>query len=313
MGLRHDRYVLGADLSVALHPYSYGYVNQRAFDQDAPEPAHWTTIMGYPDQCLDAGLDCPRIRRFSNPDRTYQGDPLGVPGDIPSSSVDGPADARRTLNATRGLVASFRSRACTDFTVSPESRIVPSEGGQIQFKVSATPGCLWEAESGTDFMRITSDTIDSGSGTVTVEVESGEDRTGTLTLAGRTVTVHRRMDVPGVCGRTSLVSDAITERAGFANPGEDCTRVTASQLAAIVQPLDLEGLGIQTLKKDDFAGLFGLNRLDLAGNELMELSKGVFAGLTSLERLDLNDNQLTTLPEELFAGPLQPESDRPEW
>ena len=106
MGLSHDRY-----LSRGLLPYSHGYVNQQAFAGGAPESARWRTIMAYGNQCGDAGFFCGTILRFSNPDQTYMGDPLGVPGEDRTAAVDGPADAVRALNLTRHSVAAFRPRA----------------------------------------------------------------------------------------------------------------------------------------------------------------------------------------------------------
>ena len=108
MGLSHDRYV---DVRHGLLSYSYGYVNQRAIEDGAPESAQWRTIMAYPDQCSDAGFGCARILRFSNPSHTWLGDPMGAPGDERTRAVDGPADAVRTLNLTRHSVAAFRPRA----------------------------------------------------------------------------------------------------------------------------------------------------------------------------------------------------------
>ena len=112
MGLRHDRYVecRSDNCDRGAYLYSYGYVNQRAFEPGAPESARWRTIMAYRDQCTDAGFDCSLLARFSNPRMTYNGDPLGVPGDRVTPDVDGPADAVRTLNNTRHSVASFRPR-----------------------------------------------------------------------------------------------------------------------------------------------------------------------------------------------------------
>ncbi len=108
MGLLHDRYASPRSTSF---PYSHGYVNQRAFEGGAPRLARWRTIMAYPNQCADAGIDCDWILRFSNPNQTYLGDPLGVPGDKGMLAANGPADAVRTLNITRHSVESFRSRA----------------------------------------------------------------------------------------------------------------------------------------------------------------------------------------------------------
>ncbi len=110
MGLHHDRYVVEERGSSRWSfPYSFGYVNQRAFETGAPASSRWRTIMAYNRQCADAGFRCSRLLRFSNPDQTYRGDRLGVPGDQVTSSATGPSDARRTLNNTRTTVANFRA------------------------------------------------------------------------------------------------------------------------------------------------------------------------------------------------------------
>ena len=126
-GLSHDRYQTTKETNEDLsehkpYPYAFGYVNQVACEPDAQQGQRWVTIMAYFTQILD-DQDCrptgplvPRMR-FSNPTQTYNGDPLGVPGTEPSSSVAGPADARRTLNRTRRIVANFRVAPClTDGT-----------------------------------------------------------------------------------------------------------------------------------------------------------------------------------------------------
>ncbi len=111
MGLNHDRYVQCAPGCIDWpYRHGYGYVNQRAFRPGAPASAAWITIMAYWNQCDDAGLRCAFPLRFSNPRQLYRGDPLGVPGDGPSSAVNGPADAVRVLNAMRHTMASFRNR-----------------------------------------------------------------------------------------------------------------------------------------------------------------------------------------------------------
>ena len=104
MGLSHDRHISRSE----QFPYSHGYVNQQAFAGGAPESARWRTIMSYNTQCEEAGFLCEWIMRFSNPDQSWLGDPLGVPGDERTAVVDGPADAVRTLNLTRHSVAGFR-------------------------------------------------------------------------------------------------------------------------------------------------------------------------------------------------------------
>ena len=57
------------------------------------------------------GPDEKRIPRFSNLQHKYpdeNGVVTGVPGEAPSDSPDGPADAARSLNETRRVVANYR-------------------------------------------------------------------------------------------------------------------------------------------------------------------------------------------------------------
>ena len=115
LSLRHDRYV---DPSNSPHAYSHGYVNQLAFEQDASRTQRWRTIMAYPNQCSASGFQCPRLLRYSNPEQSYMGDPLGVAGDSPTFRTDGPADARRSLNSAKAVVAAYR-RTGSDLTITP--------------------------------------------------------------------------------------------------------------------------------------------------------------------------------------------------
>ena len=114
MGLLHDRYQAARKTEESVEGWHYGYVNQRAFEPGAAESARWRTIMSYAVQCeeiLGEEAYCPRLAYFSNPRLTYNGDAMGVSADNPSTGVDGPADAVRTLNERRGITANFRRSA----------------------------------------------------------------------------------------------------------------------------------------------------------------------------------------------------------
>ena len=89
------------------------------FEAGAPESARWRTIMAYPDQCWEvAEYFCGWIGYFSNPENNYNGDPMGVPADHPSTGVDGPANAVGTLNDRREITANFRQSSA-----SPSPRV----------------------------------------------------------------------------------------------------------------------------------------------------------------------------------------------
>ena len=300
-GLKHDRYS-APNVDDAIYPYAFGYTNNKAFEPDASFASRWRTIMAYADRCGNAGFGCGRLFRFSNPDQTHLGDRLGVPADDPTTGPDGPADARLTINNSTRWVGSFRSEACTDFTVSPETNVAPLGGGELVLKVNAGPGCLWEAESRSGYLTVTSETPAAGSSFVNIRVDanqSGAERSGTLSVAGKTVTVRQLATSDGICGRTTVVMDAIAKAAGFSGAAE-CDQVSDAHLAEI-GTLIMAQQGLSSLKAGDFEGLTALTFLNLELNSLASLPKGLFVGLSSLQYLGLNRNQLTELPAGTLA------------
>ena len=302
-GLRHDRYE--AQSRQAIYPYAYGYVNKSAFEPDAPETARWRTLMAYNDRCTDAQFfgGCEWLPRFSNPDQTFRGDPLGIPGVEHVVDPDGPSDARRTINNTARLVGSFRSEACTNFSVTPERSVASARGGRLVIDVNTAPGCLWETSTGSEFLTVASDLLAASSGSVVVEVEanqSGGERNGILTVAGHDVIIHQLATTEGVCGRSPGIFKEITLAAGFDDAGQ-CDEVTGDHLAQI-DYLNLQRLGLRSLEAGDFEGLSGLLELDLGYNQLTEWPEKAFEGLSNLRTLSLDENELTELPESAFAG-----------
>ena len=149
MGLKHDRYEEcdASRCNSALSADAYGYVNQRAFDENAPASSRWRTIMAYNSQCDRDGFSCQWLLRFSNPNQLYpdaDGDPLGVAltsDNEDSIAVDGPANAVRVLNETRDTVADFRQGRAVKvfFDAGPYS---VTEGGTVTVTVrlDAAPG-----------------------------------------------------------------------------------------------------------------------------------------------------------------------------
>ena len=172
MGLSHDRY----EAVNGLLPYSHGYVNQRAFLDRAPKSARWRTIMAYSGQCDDANFRCGEILRFSNPNQTYLGDPLGALEGSRAASALGPADAVRTLNITRHSVAAFRNR--------PASGPAPSEG-----RHSPAPSVSGHTPHPRAIMRAQTDGIFEA----TSQSKLGVSMSDTGTLRRREVTVNTGM------------------------------------------------------------------------------------------------------------------------
>ena len=125
MGLSHDRYLaLDRGRTGGLLPFSYGYVNNRAFEPGAAEDDCWVTIMAYGTRCWDGGFPtADRVPYFSTPDLRHPADadaPLGVPKSSDEEGPDGPADAVYALDLRTHQVASFRPGR-TDDGGTPET------------------------------------------------------------------------------------------------------------------------------------------------------------------------------------------------
>ena len=303
MGLRHDRYrALEYRGAAEIAGGEFGYVNQVQFEPGASSSARWRTIMARDPQCEDSGWECPRLKRFSNPDQRHKGDRLGVPVSDSSKGVDGPANAVLTIDENRQTSASRRTRSCTSFTVSSSNFLVSENGGDVTLDVEAEGNCVWEVNNQSGFFDVLTNRYNHGADRVHIVVGSntgGPDRTGTLTVAGQTVTIRQTpTDHSGVCSRSLAVSTAITAAAGLGDQAK-CAQVTNTHLSKI-KSLDLSESYVSTLKGGDFAGLANLEELLLQGNSLSTLPSGVFDGLSKLKTLYLQDNDLSTLPLGVF-------------
>lgn len=82
--------------------------------------------------------------------------------------------------------------ACT-YSVSTSSFSISGAGGSATLSVNTGTGCAWSATSNNSFISISSVSTTSGPGTVTFSLgeNPGDTRTGTLTVAGQTVTVSQ--------------------------------------------------------------------------------------------------------------------------
>ena len=101
--------------------------------------------------------------------------------------------------------------------------------------------------------------------------------------------------LPNICDRTAEVRDAIL---ALSSSG-DCMSV--GDLATITI-LDLDNMGIATLRSGDFAGLDALTTLNLFNNNLPTLPVDIFADLDALVTLSLTSNLLSSLPVGIFNG-----------
>ena len=278
-------------------PYSHGYVLPKPSPpgQQGRPPA-WHTIMAW------GSVDV--IPRFSNPKHRYpdeSGAPLGVPGDDWSDSVDGPADAVRSLNNTRQAVANFRNsgRRCT-YDLSPAPPTLPSSGGEFRVQVSTASGCTWTARSHDQFVFVAQGASGIGNGEVTYRVEANNDwdREAAVLVAGEIHLLKQFGSRPfmPVCDRALGIQRALAQTAG-----KPCENITAADLTNL-GILDLSNSGLTKLGAGAFDGLSNLFELNLRSNQLTTLPPRAFSSLRRLQTLNLGGNQLTNLTPGTFDG-----------
>jgi hypothetical protein len=96
-----------------------------------------------------------------------------------------------TLTVAGQTITVTESGACS-FTASPASQSLTASGGTGSVAVTAGSGCGWTDASNVSWITVTSGASGSGNGTVNYSVAvnaSATPRTGTLTVAGKTITV----------------------------------------------------------------------------------------------------------------------------
>jgi hypothetical protein len=98
-----------------------------------------------------------------------------------------------TLTVAGQTVTINQATGCV-YSVTPTSLSVTRDGtGVVPIVVSTVAGCGWTAVSSAPWITITAGASGSGAGTVAIAVASnaGAMRSGTLTVAGATVTVDQ--------------------------------------------------------------------------------------------------------------------------
>lgn len=103
-----------------------------------------------------------------------------------------PVARQGTINVGDQQVRITQEAAPCVFTVSPGSDSIPSAGGRKSISVTASSAqCAWTARSDVDWLSIVEGSQGTGNGQVTYEARAttGPSRSGTMLIAGQTVTV----------------------------------------------------------------------------------------------------------------------------
>jgi hypothetical protein len=98
-----------------------------------------------------------------------------------------------TITTSFSAVERFRPGTGCTYALSTTTVIIPASGGTATINITTTSACNWTSISNDGFIVLTSPSSGSGNGALTFMVgpSIGSARTGTLTIAGQTVTVSQ--------------------------------------------------------------------------------------------------------------------------
>jgi hypothetical protein len=176
------------------------------------------------------------------------------------------------------------------YSVSPTTVAAGAASGTFTVNVTTTAAsCTWSAASSASFVTVTGGASGSGNGTVTFSVaanSSTSSRSGTLTIAGRTVTVNQEGATPPCT--YSLSSTAVTASAsGQSSTTTVTTRDTCTWTAGSNAPFltitgggSGTGNGTVTFRVDANNGAARTGTLTIAGQTVTVSQPALTANLT---------------------------------
>jgi hypothetical protein len=134
------------------------------------------------------------------------------PGTVSFTVAANPGPPRNGSMTVAGHTFAVNQVTGCAYSISPASQTVGPGGGSGSTTVTASSGCAWTASSNASFITVPpASASGTGNGTVnfTIAPNSGPQRSGTLTVAGRTFTVTQ----------TSGCSYALTANSQSFGPG----------------------------------------------------------------------------------------------
>jgi hypothetical protein len=141
-----------------------------------------------------------------------------------------------TITTAYSATETFRTPVVCSYALSSTSVAAPAAGGPASVAVTTTTGCAWTAASNASFITVVGGSSGTGNGTVTLNVDAntGAERTGTVTIAGTTVTVTQ---AAASAGPNLVASFNLIDPGSQAGPTTECRikSATSSQTTCVLQ------------------------------------------------------------------------------
>ena len=218
----------------------------------APQQQSMNASGGSTTVTVTAGNGCAWTAMSNAPWITVTSGASGTGGGTVQLAVAANTGADRIGNATiAGHTFTVNQSASCTFTVNPETLTPTAAGGATGVDVTAATGCSWTATTSTPWITVTSGASGSGNGRVNFSIGSntGPPRTGTLLVAGRTVTVNQSS---GCTFALSSPSTSIPQSGGSGSvnviAGAGCPWTAVSQVPWIIVTTGASGSGNGTVQ-----------------------------------------------------------------
>jgi hypothetical protein len=105
--------------------------------------------------------------------------------------------------STGAYTLTLLSSNC-NYSLSPSSQIFISSASTGSFAVSTTAGCGWTAHSNDSWLTTNSSGVGNGTVNFSVAANSGNTRTGTISVAGETITIFQSAGNGNGCPSTTI-------------------------------------------------------------------------------------------------------------
>ena len=171
--------------------------------QGGPVPNVGVRIVNYPDMTLPPPAMCNAPQGVALTDHTGTAT-CDLVITAPAGSAAFTVEVGEFLFTARVLLQVTPGVSCS-YALNGSNLSAGVNGGPATVNVNATPGCPWTALSNANWITVNSGTNGAGNGTVsfTIAANTGNARTGTLTIAGQTFTVNQAAGVFSGLGITT--------------------------------------------------------------------------------------------------------------
>jgi hypothetical protein len=164
------------------------------------------------------------------------------------SNTGAPRSSSLTIGDQTVPINQLAGTTTCSYNVSPLTTSISAAGGAgAQIKIDTQTGCEWTAASNTAWLTVTSGASGSGDGstTFTASANTGGSRSGTLTVAGRTVTVNQPSGCSYSVTPTTISISALggTGTPVFVSTGSGCTWTATSSAGWITLLTGAAGTG----------------------------------------------------------------------